>query len=111
MPHLPIASLIALTVLLASSADAQWLNYPTPGVPRSPDGKPVLRAPAPRLADGHPDLTGMWGDECMNGTPCFQDKNRFFDIERGLPPGTVQLTDWATAVQLQRLARNKIDDP
>jgi len=24
---------------------AQWLNYPTPGVPRTPDGKPKLDAP------------------------------------------------------------------
>jgi hypothetical protein len=102
---------LVLAVLIATRAEAQWLNYPTPGVPRGPDGKPVLSAPAPRSADGHPDLTGMWGDECMNGTQCFQEKNRFFDIERGLPPGTVQLTEWASAVQQQRLARNKIDDP
>ena len=27
---------------------AQWLNYPTPGIPRTPDGKPNLAAPAPR---------------------------------------------------------------
>ena len=40
---------------------AQWLNYPTPGVPRTADGKPNLSAPAPRTADGKPDLSGMWG--------------------------------------------------
>ena len=42
---------------------AQWLNYKTPGVPRTPDGKPKLDAPAPRTADGHPDLSGVWMHE------------------------------------------------
>jgi hypothetical protein len=40
---------------------AQWLDYPTPGVPRTADGKPNLSAPAPRTVDGKPDLPGMWG--------------------------------------------------
>jgi hypothetical protein len=35
----------------------QWLNYPTPGIPRTPDGKPTLSAPTPRTADGRPDLS------------------------------------------------------
>jgi hypothetical protein len=39
---------------------AQWLNYPTRGVPRLPDGKPDLTAPVPRTADGKPDLSGIW---------------------------------------------------
>src|SRR5579862_1798296 len=42
------------------SLQAQWLHYPTPGIPRTPDGKPNLSAPAPRTADGKPDLSGMW---------------------------------------------------
>ncbi len=40
--------------------EAQWLNYPTPGIPRTPDGKPNLSAPAPRAANGKPDLSGLW---------------------------------------------------
>ena len=39
---------------------AQWLDYPTAGIPRTPDGKPNLSAPAPRTADGKPDLSGLW---------------------------------------------------
>jgi hypothetical protein len=39
---------------------AQWLNYPTPGIPRTADGKPNLSAPAPRAADGKPNLSGLW---------------------------------------------------
>ena len=41
------------------AADAQWLNYPTPGTPRTKDGKPNLSAKTPRLA-GKPDLSGVW---------------------------------------------------
>lgn len=43
----------------AVSACAQWMHYPTPGIPRTRDGKPNLAAPAPR-ANGKPDLTGLW---------------------------------------------------
>jgi hypothetical protein len=39
---------------------AQWLNYKTPGIPRTADGKPNLSAPAPKMPDGTPDLSGVW---------------------------------------------------
>jgi hypothetical protein len=57
MPH---ARLLILCALLSAFAHAQWLNYPAPGVPRTPDGKPNLAAPAPRALDGKPDLSGVW---------------------------------------------------
>src|SRR5688572_9919142 len=40
---------ILLFVLVAGSAvtRAQWLNYPTPGIPRLAGGAPDLKAPAP----------------------------------------------------------------
>ena len=52
-----------LFALLAVGAHAQWLNFPTPGTPRTPDGKANLSAPAPRTADGKPDLSGVWMHE------------------------------------------------
>ena len=55
--------LIVLFALLSTGASAQWLNLPTPGTPRTPDGKPNLAAPAPRTADGKPDLSGVWMHE------------------------------------------------
>jgi len=59
--------LLCAAAFLISAASApvvaQWLDYPTAGVPRTADGKPNLAAPAPRTADGKPDLSGMWGWE------------------------------------------------
>jgi hypothetical protein len=55
------ASLIAVvTIALSAPLSAQWLTQPTPGIPRTPDGKPNLTAPAPRTPDGKPDLSGLW---------------------------------------------------
>ena len=58
----------AIRLAIVSSAmwvplSAQWLNYPTPGIPRTRDGKPNLSAPAPHTADGKPDLSGVWMHE------------------------------------------------
>jgi hypothetical protein len=52
----------ALTILLlcAASAFGQWLDYPTRGISRTPDGKPNLTAKAPRAKNGKPSLAGLW---------------------------------------------------
>jgi hypothetical protein len=55
-----IWSTIAAIVLATVATSAQWLNYPTPGLPRTKDGKPNLTAPMPRSRDGRPDLSGVW---------------------------------------------------
>jgi hypothetical protein len=47
-------------LILVGPVYAQWVKYPTAGVPRTADGKPDLNARAPRTADGKPDLSGMW---------------------------------------------------
>jgi hypothetical protein len=44
------AAAVAVILLLPVTAFAQWLSYPTPGVPRLSNGKPNLAAPAPRSA-------------------------------------------------------------
>lgn len=55
---------ILLTVVLfgiAAPATAQWLTYPSAGIPRTEDGQPDLFAPAPKTLEGKPDLSGIWG--------------------------------------------------
>jgi hypothetical protein len=55
------AFVIATIVLVLSAPlGAQWIDLPTPGIPRTANGKPNLNAPAPRTADGKPDLSGLW---------------------------------------------------
>jgi hypothetical protein len=51
---------IAALVLIPVSLSAQWLDFRTPGIPRTKDGKPNLKAPAPKAPDGKPDLSGLW---------------------------------------------------
>ena len=55
-----VASCVVLIFLLSAPLSAQWLKQPTAGIPRTPDGKPNLSAPAPRTVDGKPDLSGLW---------------------------------------------------
>ena len=50
-------------VVAGVALDAQWIKLPTPGLPRLPDGKPDLTAPAPRTPDGKPDFSGLWKND------------------------------------------------
>jgi len=105
MPALraPMAAAVLLVCTAWPSA-AQWLNYPTPGLPRLPDGKPNLAAAALRTADGRPDLSGIWIKDAAT-------LDYFYDLAKGLKPGDVVMTPWAEAIARQREERNHIDDP
>lgn len=78
-------SLLFAFVLCVVGVHAQWLNYPTPGLPRTADGKPNLTAPAPKTADGKPDLSGVWHVQPSGLT----EMKRLFgdDIDRVQVPG------------------------
>src|SRR5580692_11172554 len=79
--------LLVLFPLLANGAFAQWLNFPTPGTPRTRDGKPNLAAPTPRALDGKPDLSGVWMHELTSVAEVKRlFGNRFDDaIKTGAP--------------------------
>jgi hypothetical protein len=75
-----------LTALVGASvsADGQWVNHPTPGIPRTRDGKANLSAPAPRASNGKPDLTGLWQ---VDPTPYDELTRLFGDLSAFSVPG------------------------
>jgi hypothetical protein len=106
----------ALSVLLlVLPVSAQWLHYPTQGVPRTPDGKPNFSAKTPRTRDGHPDLSGIWDIEHNRACPpegC-NDMNigqEFLDIGHNLKGG-LPYQPWAAQLVKERIAANGQGDP
>jgi hypothetical protein len=113
---------VFIAIVLATSPIglAQWVHYPTAGIPRKADGTPDLTAPAPKLPDGKPDLSGIWRGNprrCLSkdgqsvpcgveigGSPLGQNLGR--DLPGGLP-----YHPWAAELTQQRRADFSRDDP
>jgi hypothetical protein len=95
-PRVLIALLFACATAAAS---AQWLNIRSAGIPRLPNGKPDLSAPAPLDADGKPSISGLW----------MPDPRYIGDIARDLKD--VPFQPWAQELYRQRRANNSKDDP
>src|SRR5204862_6370716 len=99
-------------LLMGGAAHAQWVNYPSPAIPRLSDGRPNLSAPAPRMVNGKPDLSGIWAAECsVYGRDACFIRSLFFDLAKDLKPADVEMTPWASAIQMQRENRDHVDDP
>jgi len=105
----------AAALALATSAHAQWLNYPTPGLPRTASGKPDLSAPAPRAADGHPDFSGIWQLDptcatCIRYVTDYEAGPEFLNFGAHLPGG-LPYQPWAADLVKKRTADKGKDDP
>jgi hypothetical protein len=114
------AAACIFTIGLAPAVLAQWPAYPTPGIPRLPDGKPDLSAPAPRTPDGRPDLSGIWNYTGILGfpgrgkpqppPPGTPPEATFWNIELGFPEG-LPLRAWAAELRRERMAVNSKENP
>ena len=93
--------IIAAVFMMTAAPAAQWLNYPTAGIPRTHDGKPDLSAPVPRTPDGKPVLAGLWRPS----------PGMVGDIARNLKPGEVPFQPWAEELYKHRRSNHSKDDP
>ncbi len=84
--------LVIIVSALAAPVAAQWVNYPTPGTPRTADGKPNLTAPVPRTRDGKADVSGAW----QRISPTYRR-----NIATDLKPEEIQ--PWARELVQQRM--------
>jgi hypothetical protein len=97
-----IVAVAIVIVALAVTAGAQWLDHPTANIPRLPNGKANLAAPAPRKANGQPDLSGIWQVPGI----------RFLlNIAVDLKDVNVPFQPWAAAVYKERVENFGKDDP
>ena len=83
---------VLLDLILAAHLSAQWLHMPIPKGSQTPDGKPDLTAPTPKLAEGHPDLSGIW----------MPDTRTLQDLATGMSPAAVPYRPWAEKVFQER---------
>ncbi|MBV9508619.1 MAG: hypothetical protein JO323_26840 [Acidobacteriia bacterium] len=96
-----VTAMAACAACLAIPSSAQWLNTPSKGIPRLPDGKPDLNAPAPKRPDGKPDISGLWQPPAMY----------VGNIARDLKPGEVPFRPWAEALYKHRQETQSKEDP
>ncbi|HYR91651.1 MAG TPA: hypothetical protein VE422_46795 [Terriglobia bacterium] len=129
-----IAAVMLVVVVAGTSAPlgAQWFKYPSPGAPRTPGGEVDLSAATPRLANGKPDLSGVWmtaDPACGVGGPVSVSKllqlappslkcpvrgptmsregiNMGVDLPGGLP-----YQPWLAALVQERISTLAKDDP
>ncbi len=104
---------VCVAVMLWTVAGAaQWLEYPTPGIPRTANGKPNPAAPVPKAAGGKPDLSGLWlrassPNERVTTLAMGPNLEDFMRPGEKIPP----LLPAAEALHRQRMANFMADRP
>src|SRR6476619_3444088 len=125
-------ALAILGMLLASPyLFSQWIKHPTAGVPRQADGAVNMSAPAPRMADGKPDFSGIWttaepnrrraGSASTTDAATSDDKpadptaiagsRQMTNLGVDLPGGVLPYQPWLVPIVKERTANNAKDDP
>ena len=124
---------LSLAMACAVSLSAQWPHYKRADVPRLPDGKVNLTAPAPTFFDGHPDLSGVWENPGwregaaasgvitgVGGAPTTRSEPArrgpapmiaaFFELG-SMVPGGLPYQPWAKELKDKRTKENAKDNP
>jgi len=122
-PYAAVVSIAMIGFHGAPPLVAQWLKYPTAGVPRTREGKPNLGGPTPRTREGTPDFSGLW--LTADGLPCNQQSlgsefllcgaelpiSRYgINMGAGLPQG-LPYQPWAAQQVKYETEQNSKDDP
>lgn len=105
----------ALVAAFSVSMSAQWPRRQQPIVPKRSDGQIDMTSPAPRAADGRPDLSGIWDvsprREKPGGAPAGQPSLAVFADLAASMVGGLPFQPWAAELSKTRVANLRYDNP